>query len=70
MEELLRLAELRQARARRVVEMSGIPAAWKAIGAEVAAVGSLRTGLLIDHRDIDFHVYTDTLEPESAPTRQ
>lgn len=66
MEELLRLAELRQARARRVVEMSGIPAAWKAIGAEVAAVGSLRTGLLIDHRDIDFHVYTDTLEPEES----
>lgn len=66
MEDLLHLAELRQARARQVVEMSGVPAAWKAIGAEVVPVGSLRTGLLINHRDIDFHIYTGELDPAAS----
>lgn len=66
MEDLLRLAELRQARARRVVESSGILTAWNAIGAEPVPVGSLRTGLLINHRDIDFHIYTGELNPEES----
>lgn len=66
MEDLLRLAEVRQARARRVVETSGVLAAWKAIGAEVVPVGSLRTGLLMNHRDIDFHIYTGELDPEES----
>lgn len=66
MEDLLRLAELRQARARQMVETSGVSAAWEEIGAEVVPVGSLRTGLLINHRDIDFHIYTGELDPAAS----
>ena len=32
------------------------------IGAKVNLVGSLRTGLLMKHRDIDFHIYTSPLD--------
>ena len=36
---------------------------WEARGAEVHLVGSLATGLLLRHLDIDLHVYTPTLDP-------
>ena len=36
---------------------------WEARGAEVHLVGSLATGLLLKHLDIDLHVYTNTLDP-------
>ena len=36
---------------------------WEARGAEVRLVGSLATGLLLKHLDIDLHVYTPTLDP-------
>ncbi len=36
---------------------------WEARGAEVHLVGSLATGLLLKHLDIDLHVYTPTLDP-------
>lgn len=45
----------------KVVENSGIIPAWKSIGSEVNMVGSLRTGLLMKHRDIDFHIYSSPL---------
>ena len=35
---------------------------WEARGAEVHLVGSLATGLLLKHLDIDLHVYTPTLD--------
>lgn len=66
MEELLRLAELRKARARRLLKEVGVTAAWEAIGADVSLVGSLRSGLLMTHRDIDVHLYTETLNPEES----
>lgn len=36
---------------------------WEDRGAEVHLVGSLATGLLLKHLDIDLHVYTSTLDP-------
>lgn len=51
-----------QKRAREVVHRSGVREAWESIGAKVNLVGSMATGLLMKHRDIDFHIYTDTLD--------
>jgi hypothetical protein len=45
-----------------VIEKSGIRQAWEAIGAVVNQVGSTAMGLLMKHRDIDFHIYTDKLD--------
>lgn len=63
MEQLLELAERNQRRAHEVVRLSGIREAWESVGAEIHAVGSLPTGLLMTHRDIDFHIYTPTIDP-------
>ena len=66
MNDVLALAEENQGKAWRVVEASGLIAAGESIGAEVHLVGSLKTGLLMKHRDIDFHIYTAKLEPEKS----
>lgn len=50
-----------QQKAREVIRLSRIREAWKSIGATVNQVGSLAMGLLMKHRDVDFHIYTDTL---------
>ena len=49
-------------KAMRIIEKSGIRQAWEAIGATVNQVGSMAMGLLMKHRDIDFHIYTDKLD--------
>ena len=49
-------------KALQVIEKSGIRQAWEAIGATVNQVGSMAMGLLMKHRDIDFHIYTDKLD--------
>ena len=60
--EITVLAEKSQERAREVIRQSEVREAWEKIGAKVNPVGSVATGLLMKHRDIDFHIYTDTLE--------
>lgn len=42
----------------KIIEDSGIIPIWESIGATVNLVGSLKTGLLMKHRDIDFHIYS------------
>ena len=49
-------------RAAEVLRESRVLEAWESIGAKVRGVGSFRTGLMMKHRDIDLHVYTDALD--------
>ena len=49
-------------KALQVIEKSGVRQAWESIGATVNLVGSMAMGLLMKHRDIDFHIYTDKLD--------
>ena len=37
---------------------TGVIEHWTSVGATINLVGSLKTGLLINNRDIDFHIYT------------
>ena len=62
MEDVETIALDNQLRAQRVIEQSGVYEAWHAIGAEVCQVGSMAMGLLMKHRDVDFHIYTATLD--------
>lgn len=55
---ILDIAERNQQKAWEVVEKTNIIQIWESIGARINLVGSLRTGLLMKHRDIDFHIYT------------
>ena len=59
MENVLETAKQMQAEAWSAIEETDVINHWVSIGATVNLVGSLKTGLLIKNRDIDFHIYTN-----------
>ena len=59
---ILELAKRNQQKAWEIIEDTRIVRIWEGMGAKVNPVGSLRTGLLMKHRDIDFHIYTSPLD--------
>ncbi len=60
--EILSYAERQQELAKQVIAESRIREIWESVGAVVNPVGSMAMGLLCKHRDIDFHIYTETLD--------
>ncbi len=62
MKTLLAAANKNQQRACEIIEELNIIEAWESIGATINLVGSLKSGLLMKHRDIDFHIYSDPPE--------
>ena len=65
METILQLAARNTERAKQIVQATNIINIWESIGAEINLVGSLKMGLMMKHRDIDFHVYTPRVEGSS-----
>lgn len=61
-DQCIRLAATNQHRAHQIIADLGIMAAWDSIGAEAHIVGSLATGLLAKHRDIDLHIYSSSVD--------
>lgn len=61
MENILQIAEQNQQKARNIIRDTRLIEIWQSIGAEPRLVGSLKTGLLMKHRDIDFHIYSAPL---------
>lgn len=59
MDDILAKSQQLQQQAWSIIEETGVIKHWEAIGATINLVGSLKTGLLIKNRDIDFHIYTD-----------
>ncbi len=55
-----------QENARQVLSESRIAAIWEEAGCRVNLVGSLRMGLMASHKDIDLHVYSKGITPESS----
>lgn len=62
METILKTAEINQKKAFDIIDKIGLVKCWETIGATINLIGSLKTGLLMTHRDIDFHIYTETLD--------
>lgn len=58
MEQILEIALGNQKRAYGIIEELRIPYVWDSVGGEARLVGSLKTGLLAKHKDIDFHIYS------------
>lgn len=58
----LHLAQANSQKAFDIIEQCQIKQAWQSIGAQINLIGSLKMGLLVKHRDIDFHIYTPTLD--------
>lgn len=61
MDTIIDLAKENQRRAFEVIETTDIISIWNSAGCEINLVGSLKTGLLVKHRDIDFHIYSTPL---------
>lgn len=61
MDDIFQIAKQNQAKAREMIKESGVIEAWQSIGATVNLIGSLKLGLLMVHKDVDFHIYTDNL---------
>lgn len=59
--DIFKIAQKNQDTAWQVVKEIDVFNAWRSIGAEINMVGSLKSGLLMKNRDIDFHIYTDEL---------
>ncbi|PCG19600.1 hypothetical protein [Brachyspira sp. G79] len=55
-----------QKKAFNIIKELDIEDAFEAIGARVNLVGSLKMGLLMKNKDIDFHVYTYSLDIEKS----
>lgn len=62
MKQILEIAESMQKNAWEIIKDTNIIEIWSSIGATINLVGSLKMGLLINHRDIDFHIYTTPFE--------
>jgi len=62
MDEILRIAKENTETAFKLIKEIDIISIWESVGAEINQVGSLKTNLLMKHRDIDFHIYSDPLD--------
>jgi len=60
-DSLLEIAAANRQRAQAVIRDLDLAALWRSVGARTELVGSLRAGLLMKHRDIDFHIYSSPL---------
>ena len=58
----LHLAQANSQKAFDIIEQCQIKQAWQSIGAQINLIGSLKMGLLVKHRDIDFHIDTPPLD--------
>jgi len=59
MDSIFEISARAQQRAWEIVADTQVVEIWEAVGATVNLVGSLKMGLLLNHHDIDFHIYTD-----------
>lgn len=66
MQQILQQAEINQQKAWNIIEETHIIDLWKSIGAEIHLVGSLKSGLLMKHLDIDFHIYSDPINIQES----
>lgn len=66
MKSVLEKAAENQKKAWQIIKETDIINIWESIGAKVNLIGSLKTGLLMKNRDIDFHIYTDNLTPTES----
>lgn len=66
-DDFLALAAANQRRAEEILRELRLKEVWHEAGGRAEVVGSLRSGLLMKHLDIDLHVYTPSpLRPEAS----
>lgn len=58
MKSITDIAKENQERAWDIIHETDILNIWKSVNADIHLVGSLKMGLLMKHKDIDFHIYS------------
>lgn len=61
MQQIEEIAANNQQKAMKIITDTNLIGIWHDAGAIINLVGSLKMGLLVKHRDIDFHIYTDEI---------
>ena len=64
--KIIEISNNNQKKAFSIIKELDIENAFKNIGARINLVGSLKMGLLMKNKDIDFHVYTPELNIEKS----
>jgi hypothetical protein len=59
MTDYLGLAKRNLKRAKEIIEALNIVEVWKSVNAQANLIGSVKTGLMMNNLDIDFHVYSE-----------
>jgi len=62
MNDFNKVAIKNQQKAKEIIDKINIIDIWKSINADIRLVGSLRMGLLMKNKDIDFHIYSKPLD--------
>lgn len=62
MNKIIELAAKNQQRAWEVIADTDVVNIWQSVGAKVNLIGSLKTGLLMKSKDVDFHIYSSPLK--------
>ncbi|MDO5571129.1 MAG: phosphoglycerate mutase family protein [Bacteroidales bacterium] len=66
MDNIIKLSNNNQKKAWKIINYLDIINVWSSIGAKANLIGSLKMGLLMNHLDIDFHIYSDTINVEDS----
>lgn len=66
MENIFKISEKNHNIAWEIIDDTDIFNLWNSEGARVNIVGSLITGLMMKHRDIDLHIYSKNISMEKA----
>ncbi|UIJ37980.1 hypothetical protein LWC08_15005 [Desulfobaculum bizertense] len=66
MQKILTHSERNQKRAWEVIKDARLFEIWEEAGARAELVGSLRSGLLMTHLDIDFHIYSEAFTVQQS----
>lgn len=61
-DKYIQLSQKQTETARMIISSLNLIETWEKAGATINPVGSFRIGVLAKHRDIDFHIYTDSLD--------
>lgn len=61
-DKYIQLSQKQTEKARMIISSLNLIETWEKAGATINPVGSFRIGVLAKHRDIDFHIYTDSLD--------
>lgn len=66
MEDILALSARNQERAWEIIRETDLTGIWESVGTEIRLVGSLNMGLMMTHRDIDFHIYSEPVDLQKS----